>query len=100
MKITKNVENGKVILSVDGRLDTVTAPELAAAIAEIEDGVKELVFDFSELEYVSSAGLRVILSTHKKLDAEGGKLVVRHPNDMIQSIFALTGFIEILNIED
>ena len=100
MKITKNVENGKVILSVDGRLDTVTAPELAAAIAEIEDSVKELVFDFSELEYVSSAGLRVILSTHKKLDAEGGKLVVRHPNDMIQSIFALTGFIEILNIED
>ncbi len=100
MKITKNVENGKVILSVDGRLDTVTAPELATAIAEIEDGVKELVFDFSELEYVSSAGLRVILSTHKKLDAEGGKLVVRHPNDMIQSIFALTGFIEILNIED
>lgn len=100
MKITKTVENGKVILSVDGRLDTVTAPELAAAIAEIEDGVKELVFDFSELEYVSSAGLRVILSTHKKLDAEGGKLVVRHPNDMIQSIFALTGFIEILNIED
>lgn len=100
MKITKTVENGKVILLVDGRLDTVTAPELAAAIAEIEDGVKELVFDFSELEYVSSAGLRVILSTHKKLDAEGGKLVVRHPNDMIQSIFALTGFIEILNIED
>ena len=100
MKITKTIESDKTILTVDGRLDTTTAPELAAAIAELDDGVKTLVLDFKDLEYVSSAGLRVILSTHKKLDAEGGKLVVAHPNDMIQSIFALTGFIEILNIED
>ena len=100
MKITKSIESDKTILAVDGRLDTTTAPELAAAIAELDSAVKNLVLDFKDFEYASSACLRVILSHHKKLDTEGVKLVVAHPNDMIQSIFALTGFIEILNIED
>src|SRR5574344_1487838 len=99
MEIVKKEEGTTTVLKIAGRLDTVTAPDLATEIAQINQNCKEIVLDCENLEYVSSAGLRVILSTHEKMEAEGGKLVIKHANDMIQSIFALTGFIEILHIE-
>ncbi len=98
LNIMKSIENGKAIFSLAGRLDTVTAPELEKALKAELDGVKELVLDFEKLEYVSSAGLRVLLST-QKIMAKQGEMKLCHVNETIREIFDVTGFSDILTIE-
>jgi anti-sigma B factor antagonist len=96
--IEKNIKDGKCVIALDGRLDTTTAPELEK---ELElDGISELVLDFTKLRYISSAGLRVILSTQKKINAAQGKMTIKNPNEMIMEVFEATGFSEILTIEN
>lgn len=92
-------QNGTALtLYLTGRLDTITAPQLEQYLQGILDGVQELVLDFANLAYLSSAGLRVLLKIRKQMDHRGN-LVVRHPNDMIQEVFEVTGFADILTVE-
>lgn len=98
LNIKKTQDGSKLEFALEGRLDTMTSPDLEAAIKENIDGVTELVFDFSDLAYVSSAGLRVLLSAQKTMNANGS-MVVKNVSDEIQEIFDVTGFSDILNIE-
>ena len=98
MTIEKNVTNENTTIKVSGRLDTTTAPELEAAVDEVIAGTKELVFDFSDLEYISSAGLRVILKAQKTMNAQGNMKLIG-VNETIMEVFDITGFIDILTIE-
>lgn len=98
MNIIKKNENGCLSISLEGRLDTMTAPELEAAVKDELAGVDAAVLDLAALEYVSSAGLRVILSIHKALAAKSG-LTVKNPNETVSEVFEVTGFSDILNIE-
>lgn len=91
-------EGAKLTLSLAGRLDTMTAPELEKKINDNIAGTEELVIDLAELDYMSSAGLRVLLSAQKKMNT-CGKMIVRNPNEMITEIFEVTGFADILTIE-
>ena len=85
-------------VKVEGRLDTATAPELEKELEEVLGEAEELVFDFEGLEYMSSAGLRILLATQKKMSAKGG-MKVTNVNDVISEIFEITGFSDILTIE-
>lgn len=98
MNINMNQEDKKIELVVEGRLDTTTAPELEEKINSCIDGAEELVFEFADLEYISSAGLRVLLAAQKKMNKQG-KMIIRHPNDIIMEVFEITGFVDILTIE-
>lgn len=98
MDITKTQENNLMTLSLSGRLDTLTAPELGTVIDALTPDVKELVLDMGELEYVSSAGLRVILSAHKKMSKQGAMKLI-HLSEAVHEVFDITGFSSILNIE-
>ena len=97
LNISKNVENGKALIALEGRLDTVTAPELEKMLQETLPGLEELVLDFEKLDYISSAGLRVLLAAHKTM-AKQGTMQVTNVNEMIMEIFEVTGFSGILNI--
>ncbi|MBE5846711.1 MAG: STAS domain-containing protein [Lachnospiraceae bacterium] len=98
MKIDKTKNGSELTVTVSGRLDTTTAPELEQSVSADYDGINSLIFDFSDLEYVSSAGLRVLLSAQKKMSKQGS-MVIRHVNDTISEIFEVTGFSDILTIE-
>ena len=98
MEIAKTAEAGKLTLALTGRLDTTTAPALEAELKESYAGVNELVFDFEKLEYISSAGLRVILSAQKTMSKQGS-MKVCHVSDDIMEVFDITGFSDILTIE-
>ena len=97
MTIDKKFDNGTLTLAVAGRLDTNTSPELEAAIKAL-DNVEELVFDFAGLEYIASAGLRILLAAQKTMSAKGGRMRVVHPNDMVQGVFSMTGLDAIFDI--
>lgn len=99
MEIIKNINNEEINFALVGRLDTTTAPSLDAAIAEVMPNAKKIIFDFAQLEYLSSAGLRVILSTQKTIAAKNGEFIIRHVNDTIMDVFDMTGFTSILTIE-
>ena len=92
MEIKKTVECSKLTLAPVGRVDTLTAPELEAALAL--DGVTELVFDLVELEYISSAGLRVLLSAQKAMNKQGS-MTVLNPKPAVKEVFDITGFSDI-----
>ena len=98
MNINKTIENETLTLALSGRLDTTTAPELEAVLDSGLGGVSELVFDFSELEYISSAGLREILKAQKTMNTQGS-MKLTHVNDEIMEVFDITGFVDILVIE-
>ena len=98
MKIEKLSTDTGITLKIIGRLDTTTAPELEATVDGCIAGLKELVMDCSELEYVSSAGLRVILKAQKLMNAQG-TMKVMNVNETIMEVFEITGFADILNIE-
>lgn len=89
MTIDKKVEDGTLTLALAGRLDTNTAPELESELKL--DGVSDVVFDFAALDYISSAGLRVLLSVQKAMMACGGKMSVAHANEMVRGVFQITG---------
>ena len=86
-------------IALSGRLDTTTAPQLEEALASALDGVADMVFDFSQIEYISSAGLRNWLNTQKKISAAGGSMKLIGVNDVVREVFEVTGFINILSIE-
>ena len=98
MTIEKKINQDAVTLIVSGRLDTQTAPELEAELDASLSGTKELVFDMTNLEYVSSAGLRVILKAQKAMNAQGSMKLIG-VNDSIMEVFDITGFLDILTIE-
>ena len=98
MKIIKNQNGGSLTIALEGRLDTSTAPELEQAIKGSLDGVTELVMDFARLDYISSAGLRVLLSAQKTMSKQGSMKVI-HVNEMVMEVFEVTGFSDILTIE-
>lgn len=98
MNINVNQEEKKVELTVDGRLDTTTAPELEEVIGNCIEGTEALTFEFADLEYISSAGLRVLLAAQKKMNKQG-TMVIRNANDVIMEVFEITGFVDILTIE-
>ena len=98
MTIEKNINGEAVTLIVSGRLDTQTAPELEKELDSILSGLKELTFDMTNLEYVSSAGLRVILKAQKAMNAQGS-MKLTGVNDSIMEVFDITGFLDILTIE-
>ena len=98
MTITKTQENEKLTVAIEGRIDTTTAPQLEAELKSSLDGVKELVFDIKELEYISSAGLRVLLTAQKVMNKQG-KMIVKGASEAVMEIFEVTGFVDILDIE-
>ena len=98
MTIEKLLNGEKATLVVVGRLDTQTAPELEKELDSIVSGLKELTFDMTGLEYVSSAGLRVILKAQKIMNSQGSMKLIG-VNDSIMEVFDITGFLDILTIE-
>lgn len=98
MTITKNQNGSHLDLALEGRLDTTTAPQLEAELKQSVNGVTELTLDFGKLEYLSSAGLRVLLSAQKVMNRQGS-MVIKNVNETIHEIFEVTGFADILTIE-
>lgn len=96
MKINVDIKDGIGFLKIEGRLDTITAPDLDKQISELE--IKGLVLDFENLDYISSAGLRVLLSNHKKFSKQESMKVI-NVKEVVMEVFAMTGFADILNIE-
>lgn len=97
MKIKKELEKNVLVLAVEGRLDTVTAPELEREVGDLR-GVTDLVIDMKNLEYISSAGLRVILKAQKIMNTQGS-MKLRNVGESIMEVFEITGFSDILTIE-
>ena len=98
MTIEKNLNGTELTVAVVGRLDTRTAPDMEEVLKESFEGITKLILDFEGLEYLSSAGLRVILQAQKTMNKQG-EMVVRNVNETITEIFEVTGFYDILNIE-
>ena len=98
MNIIKNLENEILTVALEGRLDTLTAPLLDAELQNSLQGVKSLVFDFAKLEYISSAGLRVLLTSQKTMNKQGN-MVIKNAGPEIKEVFNITGFCDILTIE-
>ena len=98
MEITKNIKDSELDIQLRGRLDTSTAPQLEEEIKHSINGIKTFILDLKDLEYMSSAGLRIILSAQKTMNKQG-KLIIRNVNDTIMEVFEMTGFADILSIE-
>ena len=98
MDIIKNSEGSKLTVALVGRLDTTTSPQLEAELRQSVDGLTELVLDLKDLDYISSAGLRVLLSAQKVMDKQGG-MIIKNAKPEIMEIFEVTGFTDILNIQ-
>lgn len=98
MTIEKNVNGSEFCIALGGRLDTTTAPQLEAELKREISGIEKLVFDFADLEYLSSAGLRVLLSAQKVMNKQG-EMIIKNVNSTIMDIFEVTGFADILTIE-
>ena len=98
MNINKQLNGTELNITLTGRLDTTTAPQLEAELKQSYAGVAKLVMDFSALEYLSSAGLRVLLAAQKTMKKQGD-MIIKNVNETIHEIFEVTGFIDILTIE-
>ena len=98
MIIEKNLNGTELNIAITGRLDTTTAPQLEAEFKQNISGVEKLVFDFANLEYLSSAGLRVLLAAQKVMNKQG-EMIIKNVNETISEIFEVTGFADILTIE-
>ena len=98
LNIEKKSEGKKLSFALSGRLDTTTAPDLEKEVKDNIEGVEKLDFDFADLAYISSAGLRVLLSAQKIMNKQG-KMVVKNCSDEIKEIFEVTGFSDVLTIE-
>lgn len=97
MKILKEVDGGALVLTLEGRLDTTTAPELESALGDL-NGIEELAIDMKKLEYISSAGLRVILKAQKIMN-EKGAMKLKNVGENVMEVFEITGFSDFLTIE-
>ncbi len=98
MDIKKTADGSKLTLEISGRIDTVTAPQLEESLKESLDGITDLTLDFAQVEYISSAGLRVLLSTQKRMNIQG-TMVIKNINDTVHEVFEVTGFTDILTLE-
>ena len=98
LNIKKKKEDNKLCVALEGRLDTTTAPQLEEELKNSMDGITELVLDFDKLDYISSAGLRVLLSAQKVMNKQGEMKLI-HVSDVVNEIFEVTGFCDILTIE-
>ncbi len=98
LNIDKKVDGKNIELVLSGRIDTTTAPELDKAVQEIIGDAQNLVFNFADIDYISSAGLRVLLTSQKAMNKQGSMKVI-HVNESVMEIFEVTGFSEILSIE-
>ena len=98
MKINQTKNGSALTVALEGRLDTMTAPELEAVLKDALNGVTELTFDFAALDYISSAGLRVLLGAQKTMHRQGS-MKITNVNDMIMEVFEVTGFTDFLTIE-
>ena len=98
LNINETKNDGSLAVALTGRLDTSTAPQLEEKLSGVLDSISELVFDFSKLEYISSAGLRVLLSSQKTMNKKG-KMVIKNVSEEVMEIFDVTGFSDILTIE-
>ena len=99
MNINKSYNEKELILAVEGRIDTITSQELDKEINEELGNFESLTMDFTDLEYISSAGLRVLIATQKKLKADNIPLTIKNVNDTVNEIFRMSGFYKILKIE-
>ncbi|MEG1427482.1 MAG: STAS domain-containing protein [Oscillospiraceae bacterium] len=97
MDIKKTKEGGTLTIALIGRLNTTTAPQLEVELQQSTDGVEELIFDFSQLEYISSAGLRLVMVADKVMQKQG-RMKIIHPNEEILEVFEVTGLIDLLQI--
>lgn len=97
MTINKNLNGTKLEMVLEGRLDTTTAPMLEAELKKSVEGITELTFDFAKLEYISSAGLRVLLAAQKVMNKQGS-MVIKNVNEVIAEVFEVTGFSDILTV--
>lgn len=97
MEVIKNTEGSKCTIALEGRLDTTTAPQLEAELKSSLNGIDDLVFDFSKLEYISSAGLRVLLSAQKVMNQQGAMKITNVAPEILE-VFEITGFTDILTI--
>ncbi|MEG0329072.1 MAG: STAS domain-containing protein [Longicatena sp.] len=98
MEINKTLNKTELVITVSGRLDTTTAPDLEVELKSSLDNIDSLIMDFTDLDYISSAGLRVLLFAQKTMNKQG-KMVIRHVNDTILEVLQITGFIDILTVE-
>ena len=98
MTINKIKDGSKMTIALDGKLDSKTSPVLEAELKTSLDGITELIMDFKDLAYISSAGMRVLLTAHKTMEQQG-RMVVRNVNEEIDEVFEITGFCDKLNIE-
>ena len=98
LNITKKQEGTAFTVVLEGRLDTNTAPEFQAEVEPMLGGINELTLDCKALDYISSAGLRVLLTFEQELEGQGKTMQLCHVNDIIRDVFDVTGFLEILNI--
>lgn len=98
MIINKKLEGTKLEILLEGRLDTTTSPMLETELTQSIDGLTELIFNFEKLEYISSAGLRILLAAQKIMNKQGS-MVVKNVNEIITEVFEVTGFADILTIE-
>lgn len=99
MNVIKNYNGKELTMAVDGRIDTISAIELEEEINTEMGNFDSLIMDLGNLEYISSAGLRILIATQKKLKSEDIPFVIRNVNDAVKEIFKMSGFIKILNIE-
>ena len=98
MIINKKLEGTKLEILLEGRLDTTTSPMLETELTQSIDGLTELIFNFEKIEYISSAGLRILLAAQKIMNKQGS-MVVKNVNEIITEVFEVTGFADILTIE-
>ena len=98
MEIIKKLEGAKQTFTIKGNLDTVTSPDLQKELDALDPAVKELVFDFASLDYISSAGLRVMLTANKKMMASGGSMTIMNTSPAVREVFDMTGFSDIFTM--
>ena len=98
MTIVKKQDGSKLTISLKGRLDTTTSPQLESELRTALNEIDDLVFDFVDLEYISSAGLRVLLSAQKTMNQKGS-MTIRNTNEDVMEVFEVTGFVDILSFE-
>ena len=98
MDVSIDKNGNETVIKVSGRVDATTAPELDNKVNECIEGVSKLIFDFKDMEYISSAGLRVILSAQKKMNTQGD-MIVKNVSDDVMEVFEITGFLDFLKFE-
>lgn len=99
LKINKNQNNNELILTLEGSIDSVTSTTLEQELKNIDHKVTTLRLDFTKVDYIASAGLRILLVAQKAMQKQGGDIIVYNPNKGVIDVFTITGFINVINIE-